>query len=1401
MRRSACAVLALVLAHAAPALATVSTTSAASAADKHLVRGGPLPHWAQPLAEVAPTSRRDPLVFRLREAQSLVGPVPATLVNQALQVNDASALSAIGQFSITYHPDYQKLILHRIAILRGGQLLDRMRSADIRTLQQEEQVRNGVYHGASTVQLLLDDVRVGDTLWITYTTEGANPVFGKRWSDEFSWDLQVPVELRRLTVLHPRKQPLHWRQLGDFSHDTIVPAVDQVGELERIRFEGRAIEAVEAEPSMPRDYMAWRMLQMSEYDNWHDVASWAAALFPPVASTPALQDVAKRFAVETDPAVRAAAALHWVQDEIRYFSVSIGENSHRPQPPDVVLRRRFGDCKDKAYLLVSLLGQLGIQARPFLVNATGAALPARVTPAPTWFDHVIVGIVLDGKTVYVDPTRTGQKGPLDMLPPVMPGAPALPVDATATALVTLPERDDGRPQFEHVDDIVVGAFGGDATLESRDIYRGEYADSARQRTSSMSARELVRDALAPYEKTYPGLTVVGAPRTVDKADQGIFEIVVRFKLPKPVEQSEERYTLPYTSQVIDGTLGIPNNLVRNFPFAYPRGKYAGRYRLRIVWPRDVRHAGEIVAKTIDDDFLRLQEEYAFRGNYLDYVLDYRLKNDRIAAADLPRLQKSAKQLTQFAEASFRVARSAVTTDVAALSLRDIEVARTRQDVIVWGRELQARKDGKLDDEEKCGMLRDADVMRAVDLPDSASLANRLLGALWHENQPGTAACVADVLFARGEFKDAITAFERANPADADPARATLAWARLHAGDAKGAAVDMLRFIKARNGSAVLNAFDLADAAALLDRSGQVLPPELAARARELPDGPWPRPLLALQAGTLTPDALLAQAEALPGDAGALALDEAWFFIGERRLAGGDRRGARVAFEHVRAHAPIGTRVHARALAELATYGSNDPDTHAAMGLLERGDRKGAIAAWTRAAQRGDAEAQYRLGLAYHFANGVSQDQAAASRWFELAARQQHASASNMRGYYISNGLGGEAKDSVAANDWYLRAAELGDDTAALNLGRIYSSGIGVERNPELAMRYLVQAAETNNLEAQGLLVWRFAEGDGVAPDDKAAAYWAERAGARGDDGARVDFGRFMWVGRGVAKDPELGTRLIREAAERGNGKAHYFMGEAYLFGHGVTRDPKAAFPWFEKAARAGHTFAELQVGLAYLEGKGVARDADQAVAWLERAAADEVAAADVALGNLYTRGEVRPPDLARAARHYRVAAEAGHAEGEWRYARVLRDGKGVPADPALAARWMRKAAEDKVPQAQIELARMYEAGAGVERDDAAAKRHYRDAARGGNCEAMDGLATIYDTGRGVAPNPRMAQVFYVLAARGSGTSSCPEAANKARNMGARLDAVALAGAQSTAAAWKQGAPLPDEVEEDHGIAH
>jgi transglutaminase-like putative cysteine protease len=354
--------------HAAP-------KSAAVKADPTFSRGTPLPKWAQPLAAIPPTVRTDPVVTRLSDVQSKAGPNPAVLINHALQVNDPASLSEIGQYAFSYFPSYQKLQLHRVAIIRAGQVMDRTATANVRLLERESGVDAGVYGGEKSVQLLLDDVRAGDTLWITYTVEGDNPVFGKRWTATFSWDRASPVELRRLTVLRPAGQPVHWRQLGDVKADPIAPVVDRVGDMERMRFEGRAIEAVQFEPSIPTDFIPVRRLQMSEYPDWHAVAGWADGLFPRAAASPGVKRLAARFAAEPTRLAQASAALHWVQEEIRYFSVSIGENSHRPQAPDTVLAHRYGDCKDKTYLLVSLLGELGIAARPVLVNASAPKLP------------------------------------------------------------------------------------------------------------------------------------------------------------------------------------------------------------------------------------------------------------------------------------------------------------------------------------------------------------------------------------------------------------------------------------------------------------------------------------------------------------------------------------------------------------------------------------------------------------------------------------------------------------------------------------------------------------------------------------------------------------------------------------------------------------------------------------------------------------------------------------------------------------------------------------------------------------------------------------------------------------------------------------------------------------------
>lgn len=693
-------VLTVLLSCSVPAVhaATLAKPSAA-AADATFQRGGSLPKWASPLAEIPPSTRTDAVVTRLWEVQSLSGPAPAVLVNQAIQVNDRESLPFIGQHNFTYNPGFEKVRLLRVAILRGTQIIDRTASVNVRLLEREEALDAGVYGGEKTVQFLLDDVRVGDTLWLTYVTEGSNPVFGKLLDKRYGLARSNPVELRRITMLYPSADAVRWRLLKPGMADadrvgegtlaeapadiaTIAPLIDKVGELTRLRFEVRGTEAIEFENSMPGYVRPVPTIQLSEYADWQAVARWAAQLFPPAGGAPALKNLAARFAKEPDPLARASAALRYVQEDIRYFSVSMGENSHRPQPPDVVLKRGFGDCKDKSYLLVNLLAQLGIDAHVVLLNSASGQLATTMLPSPTVFDHAVVRIDIGGASYFVDPTRTGQKGRIDRLPAIFPGASGLLVDAAATGLLSFPKERDEAPLFEVVEDLQVPSFDGDASLETRLLYRSHYAEWARRHYGAASPAQLKREVLARYEKLYPGAMLTAAPALRERGDaNGAYEVLAHLKLPKPVTSKDGLYLIDYDSQIMDDSLGIPAKVVRQFPLALPQGAYRGRYRLTLHWPESVAAADLPSAATLDTPWFRAHEEYALRGNVVSHQIDYRLKHASVAAADVPALSRQAKGLNSFASGSWRVGQGAVRPkDFANFSLRDYWMVADAQDL-------------------------------------------------------------------------------------------------------------------------------------------------------------------------------------------------------------------------------------------------------------------------------------------------------------------------------------------------------------------------------------------------------------------------------------------------------------------------------------------------------------------------------------------------------------------------------------------------------------------------------------------------------------------------------------------------------------------------------------------------
>ena len=95
--------------------------------------------------------------------------------------------------------------------------------------------------------------------------------------------------------------------------------------------------------------------------------------------------------------------------------------------------------------------------------------------------------------------------------------------------------------------------------------------------------------------------------------------------------------------------------------------------------------------------------------------------------------------------------------------------------------------------------------------------------------------------------------------------------------------------------------------------------------------------------------------------------------------------------------------------------------------------------WRKAAEQGDAEAQYELGHCYHYGYGVTEDKTEAVKWYRMAAEQGHVYAQCWLGvcYFIGNGV---TQDKTEAIKWYRKAAEWGHEEAKDALKRLEQRG-------------------------------------------------------------------------------------------------------------------------------------------------------------------------------------------------------------------------------------------------------------------------------------------------------------------------------------------------------------------------
>ena len=275
-----------------------------------------------------------------------------------------------------------------------------------------------------------------------------------------------------------------------------------------------------------------------EEATWEQVGRWYEEL---LSSLPPDSGVVSRTAREliagrTDRRQRLASLLGFVRGKVRYVAAEAGIDGHQPSAPGRVLERQWGDCKDKALLLVAMLRAADVEAYPALIHLGSEDRIDPEFPSPFQFNHVVVAVIaagvaapddpVAGGLLFVDPTQAG--GSIRWLQPAAQDQDALVVRAAGSALVRTPIRQEiegGRIEA-HLSLTSQGDAEGEASFEisgdAGSTFAGAFAGS-----TAAEVEQAVREV---FGQLLPGAELSQVRWTMSEADVPLVTLAARVRL-------------------------------------------------------------------------------------------------------------------------------------------------------------------------------------------------------------------------------------------------------------------------------------------------------------------------------------------------------------------------------------------------------------------------------------------------------------------------------------------------------------------------------------------------------------------------------------------------------------------------------------------------------------------------------------------------------------------------------------------------------------------------------------------------------------------------------------------------------------------------------------------------------
>lgn len=368
------------------------------------------PDWID-VAPLPPGDMKPGSPIRLADSQArFEDGVVSVYTDLAIALDSPEALDAIATITAAWLPDKGDLYVHRVELIRDGEVIDLLAGgAQFEVLRREQGLEQRMVDGALTATLPVSGAKIGDTLRYAVTVTKREQALGELMEHAaFVIAEPQPLVSGRLVFSWPTDEGIYWGKTR----------VDAVREETRGGYKYLTIDMPIAKPTeipsnVPLRFRLPPSLRASSFDSYNAISAVFAPHYLVDGTIPegsALADkVDEIMRASSDPLTRAALATRFVQDEIGYLLNGLDGGNYLPQTPQATWEARSGDCKASSVLLLAMLREMGIESEAVLVSTEqGDAIPV-LHPNPGNFNHMIVRADIGGEPYWLDGTNSGTR--------------------------------------------------------------------------------------------------------------------------------------------------------------------------------------------------------------------------------------------------------------------------------------------------------------------------------------------------------------------------------------------------------------------------------------------------------------------------------------------------------------------------------------------------------------------------------------------------------------------------------------------------------------------------------------------------------------------------------------------------------------------------------------------------------------------------------------------------------------------------------------------------------------------------------------------------------------------------------------------------------------------------------